>query len=77
VITARCGARLGEIEFRNEPKTDRCSLSERAFGEGATLGGMIARGFPAAPPGGGRAARFVLGVKIMDGRGSAPFGGRS
>jgi len=78
VITARCGARLGEIESAMNEHRQMLAFEPPHFGEGATLGGMIAAGLSGPRRQAAGALRdFVLGVKIMDGRGEVlAFGGQ-
>src|SRR5256885_2814328 len=85
VITARCGAKLAEIEaamgecrqiLAFEPP--HFAQFGSGFGSGATLGGTIAAGLSGPRRQAAGALRdFVLGVKIMDGRGDVlAFGGQ-
>jgi glycolate oxidase FAD binding subunit len=77
VITARCGAKLGEIETAMNERRQMLAFEPPHFGE-ATLGGMIAAGLSGPRRQAAGALRdFVLGVKIMDGRGEVlSFGGQ-
>jgi len=77
VITARCGAKLGEIETAIREQRQMLAFEPPHFGE-ATLGGMIAAGLSGPRRQAAGALRdFVLGVKIMDGRGEVlAFGGQ-
>src|SRR5258708_23788176 len=77
VITARCGAKLGEIETAMSERRQMLAFEPPYFGEGATLGGMVAAGLSGPRRQAAGALRdFVLGVKIMDGRGEVlAFGG--
>jgi glycolate oxidase FAD binding subunit len=78
VITARCGTNLAEVEAAMRGRGQQLAFEPPHFGESATVGGAVAAGLS----GPGRAAAgalrdFVLGVKLMDGRGDAlSFGGR-
>ena len=78
VITARCGAKLGEIETAMSERRQMLAFEPPHFGEGATLGGMVAAGLSGPRRQAAGALRdFVLGVKIMDGRGEVlAFGGQ-
>ena len=78
VITARCGTQLAEIERTLEGAGQMLGFEPPHFGSGATLGGCIAAGL-AGPrrPYAGAARDFVLGVRLLDGRGEdLSFGGR-
>lgn len=78
VLTARCGTPLAEIETTLAEQAQMLAFEPPHFGATATLGGAVACGF-AGPR---RAAvgslrDFVLGVRILDGRGrDLAFGGR-
>ena len=78
VITARCGTGLAELEGAMRGRGQQFAFEPPHFGDAATVGGAVAAGLS----GPGRAAAgalrdFVLGVKLMDGRGEAlSFGGR-
>jgi glycolate oxidase FAD binding subunit len=78
VITARCGTRLAEVESAMRGRGQRFAFEPPHFGEGATFGGAVAAGL--SGPGrqaAGALRDFVLGVKIMDGRGEVlRFGGQ-
>jgi glycolate oxidase FAD binding subunit len=86
VITARCGTRLAEIEAVMSEKKQMLAFEPphfAQFGSGettsfATVGGMVAAGLSGPRRQAAGALRdFVLGVKIMDGRGDAlSFGGQ-
>src|SRR5437879_2270688 len=81
VITARCGAKLDEIETAMGEHRQMLAFEPphfAQFGSGATLGGMIAAGLSGPRRQAAGALRdFVLGVKIMDGRGEVlAFGGQ-
>src|SRR5258708_8270583 len=78
VITARCGAKLGEIETAMSARRQMLAFEPPHFGEAATLGGMVAAGLSGPRRQAAGAVRdFVLGVKIMDGRGEVlAFGGQ-
>ncbi len=81
VITARCGAKLAEIESAMSEHRQMLAFEPphfAQFGSGATFGGMIAAGLSGPRRQAAGALRdFVLGVKIMDGRGEVlSFGGQ-
>jgi glycolate dehydrogenase FAD-binding subunit len=81
VITARCGTGLAEIEAAMRERGQMLAFEPPHFaqlGSGATLGGMIAAGLSGPRRQAAGALRdFVLGVKIMDGRGEVlAFGGQ-
>ena len=78
VITACCGAKLTEIESAMSEHRQMLAFEPPHFGEAATLGGMVAAGLSGPRRQAAGALRdFVLGVKIMDGRGEAlAFGGQ-
>jgi glycolate oxidase FAD binding subunit len=80
-IAARCGTPLAEVETALDAAGQMLAFEPPYFGEGATIGGCIASGL-AGPR---RAAQgycyggvrdFVLGAKLLDGRGQLlSFGG--
>jgi glycolate dehydrogenase FAD-binding subunit len=78
VITARCGTPLAEVEAAMRERGQMLAFEPPHFGEAATLGGAVAAGL--SGPGrqaAGALRDFVLGVKIMDGRGDVLcFGGQ-
>jgi len=78
VITARCGTPLAEIEALLAERNQMLAFEPPHFGEGATLGGAIAAGLAGprrAASGGVR--DFVLGAKLLDGKGDVlTFGGQ-
>ena len=78
VITARCGTRLAAAESAMRERGQMLAFEPPHFGEGATLGGMVAAGLSGPRRQAAGALRdFVLGVKIMDGRGDVlSFGGQ-
>src|SRR6266511_3857532 len=78
VITARCGAKLSEIEATMRERGQMLAFEPPHFGEDATLGGAVAAGLSGPRRQAAGALRdFVLGVKIMDGRGEVlSFGGQ-
>jgi glycolate oxidase FAD binding subunit len=82
VITARCGTKLAEIESAMRERGQMLAFEPPHFAQfgsdGATLGGMVAAGLSGPRRQAAGALRdFVLGVKIMDGRGEVlSFGGQ-
>jgi glycolate oxidase FAD binding subunit len=78
VITARCGTALAEIETALAAKGQMLAFEPPHFGAGATLGGVVAAGLSGPRRAAAGAVRdFVLGVRMMDGRGDdLAFGGR-
>jgi glycolate dehydrogenase FAD-binding subunit len=78
VITARAGTPLHEIEAALASRDQMLAFEPPHFGERATLGGTIACGFSGPRrPYAGAARDFVLGVKIINGKGEIlSFGGR-
>ena len=78
VVTARCGTSLAELE-KSLGDNGQCLLFEPPhFGAGATVGGCVAAGLSGPRRAHAGALRdFVLGVKMVDGRGQAlAFGGQ-
>src|SRR5258707_6616195 len=77
VIAARCGPGLAEIEAAMRERGQMLAFEPPHFGGSATLGGMVAAGISGPRRQAAGALRdFVLGVKIMDGRGDVlSFGG--
>ncbi|MFP5344804.1 MAG: glycolate oxidase subunit GlcE [Gammaproteobacteria bacterium] len=77
VITARAGTPLSEIEAALDAHRQMLPFEPPHFGPGATLGGTIACGLSGPRrPYAGAARDFVLGVKIINGRGEIlKFGG--
>ncbi len=78
VITARAGTPLAEIESTMAAAGQMLAFEPPRFGPGATLGGTIAAGLSGPRrPYAGAARDFVLGVRVVDGRGDdLTFGGR-
>lgn len=78
VITACAGTPLKEIEAALTNKNQILAFEPPHFGESATFGGAIAAGL--AGPGrisAGNLRDFVLGVRILDGKGqNLSFGGK-
>jgi len=78
VITARCGTRLAELETALRAQGQQLAFEPPHFGPGATLGGMVAAGLSGPRRQCAGAVRdFVLGVRMLDGRGDdLSFGGQ-
>jgi glycolate oxidase FAD binding subunit len=78
VITARCGTPLAEIEAALAERKQMLAFEPPHFGIGATLGGAIAAGLSGPRRANSGALRdFVLGAKLLDGRGDVlTFGGQ-
>jgi glycolate oxidase FAD binding subunit len=77
VVTARCGTSLLDLERTLEEKNQFLPFEPPHFGPGATLGGCIAAGLSGPRRASAGALRdFVLGAKLVDGRGRVlHFGG--
>jgi glycolate oxidase FAD binding subunit len=78
VITAKGGTRLAEIESAMEESAQMLAFEPPHFGEAATLGGCVATGLSGPRrPYAGAVRDFVLGVRVLDGKGDdLSFGGR-
>ena len=78
VITARAGTPLKEIEELLAENNQMLPFEPPHFGEHATLGGAIASGLSGSRrPFTGSARDFVLGTKIITGKGDImSFGGQ-
>jgi glycolate oxidase FAD binding subunit len=78
VITARCGTPLAEIEAALAGRGQMLAFEPPHFGEHATIGGVVAAGLSGPRRAAAGAVRdFVLGVRMLDGRGEdLAFGGR-
>jgi glycolate oxidase FAD binding subunit len=78
VITARCGTPLAEIEAAMRERGQMLAFEPPHFGSGATFGGMVAAGLSGPRRQAAGAVRdFVLGVRMLDGRGAdLRFGGQ-
>ncbi|MDH5599712.1 MAG: glycolate oxidase subunit GlcE [Gammaproteobacteria bacterium] len=78
VITARAGTPLKEIEALLAENNQMLPFEPPHFGEHATLGGAIATGLSGSRrPFAGSARDFVLGTKIISGKGEImSFGGQ-
>ncbi|MCG6889002.1 MAG: glycolate oxidase subunit GlcE [Gammaproteobacteria bacterium] len=78
VITLRSGCRLSEVEALLAENRQMFGFEPPHFAPAATIGGMVASGL-AGPRRGftGSIRDFVLGAKLLDGRGDVlQFGGR-
>jgi len=77
-VTARCGTALAELERTLDERGQMLPFEPPHFGDGATVGGMVAAGFSGPRRIQAGAVRdFVLGVGIIDGRGERlRFGGQ-
>jgi glycolate oxidase FAD binding subunit len=78
VITARCGTPLAEIETVLAERNQMLAFEPPHFGVGATFGGAVAAGLSGPRRANSGALRdFVLGAKLMDGKGQVlEFGGQ-
>jgi glycolate oxidase FAD binding subunit len=78
VVTARCGTRLDELERTLGEESQILAFEPPHFGAGATLGGCVAAGLSGPRRASAGSVRdFILGAKIIDGRGDVlAFGGQ-
>jgi glycolate oxidase FAD binding subunit len=78
VITARGGTPLSELEAALHDKGQMLPFEPPHFGPGATLGGCVAAGLSGPRrPYAGAVRDFVLGVRVLDGKGDdLRFGGQ-
>jgi glycolate oxidase FAD binding subunit len=78
VVTARCGTRLTDLEAELSKHRQMLAFEPPHFGPGATLGGCVAAGLSGPRRATAGAVRdFVLGVRMLDGKGNdLSFGGR-
>jgi glycolate oxidase FAD binding subunit len=78
VVTARCGTLLSDLERILFEQKQFLPFEPPHFGDGATLGGCVAAGLSGPRRASAGALRdFVLGSKILDGRGEPlAFGGQ-
>jgi glycolate oxidase FAD binding subunit len=78
VVTARTGTRLADLEAELRKHDQMLAFEPPHFGSAATLGGCIATGLSGPRRASAGAARdFVLGVRMLDGRGDdLSFGGQ-
>lgn len=77
VVTARCGTLLAELETTLQAQGQMLAFEPPHFGEQATIGGTIACGFSGPRrPYSGAARDFVLGSRVLTGKGEVlKFGG--
>ncbi|APV48345.1 glycolate oxidase subunit GlcE [Betaproteobacteria bacterium GR16-43] len=78
VLTVKAGTRLSEVEAALAAERQMLAFEPPHFGEGATIGGTVAAGFSGPRrPYAGSARDFVLGARIVNGKGEdLSFGGR-
>jgi glycolate oxidase FAD binding subunit len=78
VVTARCGTSLLELEETLREKGQFLPFEPPHFGASATLGGCVAAGLSGPRRASSGAVRdFLLGTKLIDGRGNVlAFGGQ-
>ena len=78
VVTARCGTPLAELESALAASGQMLAFEPPHFGRAATLGGCIAAGLSGPRRAAAGAVRdFVLGARLIDGRGRVlAFGGQ-
>jgi glycolate oxidase FAD binding subunit len=78
VVTARCGTPLAELETTLAARGQMIAFEPPGFGAGATVGGMVAAGLSGPRRAHTGALRdYVLGARILDGRGEVlTFGGQ-
>ncbi len=78
VVTARCGTPLAQLEKILEEHHQCLPFEPPHFGAAATVGGCVAAGLSGPRRASAGALRdFVLGLKLLDGRGEAlGFGGQ-
>jgi glycolate oxidase FAD binding subunit len=78
VITVRCGTPLAELEAALRAEGQQLAFEPPHFGAAATVGGMVAAGLSGPRrQAAGSVRDFVLGVRMLDGRGDdLSFGGQ-
>ena len=78
VVTVGAGTPLAELEAALEEKGQCLPFEPPRFGEGGTVGGMVAAGLSGpARTGAGSVRDFVLGLSMVNGRGELlTFGGQ-
>lgn len=78
VIVVRCGTRLADVEKTMADAGQMLAFEPPHFGDGATIGGMVASGLSGPRrPYAGALRDFVLGCKVLDGKGDhLSFGGK-
>jgi glycolate oxidase FAD binding subunit len=77
-VTVRCGTPLAALEATLAERGQMLAFEPPHFGAGATLGGVVAAGLSGPRRASAGALRdFVLGVRVLDGRGrDLAFGGQ-
>src|SRR5258705_1908802 len=78
VLTVKAGTRLAEVERALASERQMLAFEPPHFGEDATIGGTVAAGFSGPRrPYAGAVRDFVLGTRILNGKGEdLSFGGR-
>lgn len=78
IITVRSGTLLSEVESTLRENDQMLAFEPPGFGDGATMGGTVACGFSGPRrPYTGSARDFVLGLRIVNGKGEdLSFGGQ-
>ena len=78
VVTVRCGMPLADLEAALREKRQMLAFEPPHFGASATVGGAVAAGLSGPRRAAAGAVRdFVLGVRLLDGRGQdLTFGGQ-
>jgi glycolate oxidase FAD binding subunit len=78
VIVVRCGASIADVEKTMKDAGQMLAFEPPRFGERATIGGMVASGLSGPRrPYAGALRDFVLGCKVLDGKGDhLSFGGK-
>jgi glycolate oxidase FAD binding subunit len=70
VVTARAGTPLHEVEALLAQRGQMFAFEPPSFGDGGTIGGMVAAGLSGPRrPFAGAVRDYVLGVRVLDGRG--------
>src|SRR5512137_2754352 len=70
VVTVRCGTPLTELQEVLARQGQQLAFEPPHFGAGATVGGMVAAGLSGPRRAAAGSVRdFVLGVRMLDGRG--------
>jgi glycolate oxidase FAD binding subunit len=78
VITARCGTRVAELERVMRERGQYLAFDPPQFGAGGTVGGLVAAGLSGPRRQAvGSVRDFLLGARLMDGKGEVlTFGGQ-
>ena len=78
VIVVRCGTRIADVEKTMQDAGQMLAFEPPHFGDAATIGGMVASGLSGPRrPYAGASRDFVLGCKMLDGKGDhLSFGGK-